>query len=85
LIVAGVLFGIQQIQGNIILPRIHGRTLALHPVLILLGVLMGASFAGVLGAILAPPLLATIKLFSVYFWRKMLDAPPFGDREAARD
>lgn len=86
LIVAGVIFGIQQIQGNVILPRIHGRTLALHPVLILLGVLMGASTAGVLGAVLAPPLLATIKLFSVYIWRKMLDAPPFGEEiERLRD
>jgi predicted PurR-regulated permease PerM len=84
LIVAGVLFGIQQIQGNVILPRIHGRTLALHPVLILLGVLMGASTAGVLGAVLAPPLLATIKLFSVYIWRKMLDAPPFQEGERGR-
>jgi predicted PurR-regulated permease PerM len=77
LIVAGVIFGIQQIQGNVILPRVHGRTLALHPVLILLGVLMGASFAGVLGAVLAPPVLATIKLFGSYIWRKMLDLPPF--------
>lgn len=81
MLVGGVLFAIQQIQGNVILPRIHGRTLALHPVLILLGVLMGASFAGVLGAILAPPLLATIKLFSIYIWRKLLDAPPFDDEQ----
>ncbi|MFO7632992.1 MAG: AI-2E family transporter [Caldilinea sp.] len=81
LIVAGVLLGIQQIQGNVILPRIHGRTLAVHPVLILLGVLIGASFAGVLGAILAPPMLATIKLFGAYIWHKMLDLPPFVDRD----
>ena len=77
LIVAGVLFGLQQIQGNVILPRVHGRTLAVHPVLILLGVLVGASFAGVLGAILAPPMLATLSLFIRYIWRKMLDLPPF--------
>jgi len=77
LLVAGVLFGLQQIQGNVILPRVHGRTLAVHPVLILLGVLIGASFAGVLGAILAPPMLATLKLFVSYVWRKMLDLPPF--------
>ena len=77
LLVAGVLFGLQQIQGNVILPRVHGRTLAVHPVLILLGVLIGASFAGVLGAILAPPMLATLKLFIGYVWRKMLDLPPF--------
>ena len=79
-LVAGVLFGIQQIQGNIILPRIHGRTLAVHPVLILLGVLIGATFAGVLGAILAPPLLATFNLFGAYLWRKMLDMPPFDEK-----
>lgn len=79
LLVAGVLFGIQQIQGNIILPRIHGRTLAVHPMLILLGVLIGATFAGVLGAVLAPPLLATFNLFGAYIWRKMLDLPPFDE------
>ena len=81
LVVAGVIFGIQQIQGNVILPRVHGRTLALHPVLILLGVLMGASLVGVLGAILAPPILATVKLVGAYVWRKMLDLPPFPAQE----
>jgi len=81
LLVAGVLFGIQQIQSNVILPRVHGRTLALHPVLILLGVLMGASLVGVLGAVLAPPILATVKLVGTYIWRKMLDLPPFPAQE----
>lgn len=81
LLVAGVLFSIQQIQGNVILPRLHGRSLAVHPMLILLGVLIGASFAGVFGAILAPPVLATIKLFGGYTWRKLLDLPPFEAKE----
>lgn len=81
--VASVLFGLQQIQGNVILPRVHGRSLAVHPMLILLGVLIGASFAGVLGAILAPPMLATLKLFIGYAWRKMLDLPPFVELEKA--
>jgi predicted PurR-regulated permease PerM len=85
LLVAGVLFGLQQIQGNVILPRVHGRTLAVHPVLILLGVLIGASFAGVLGAILAPPMLATFKLFIGYVWRKMLDLPPFAEFDTVAD
>lgn len=85
LLVAGVLFGLQQIQGNVILPRVHGRTLAVHPVLILLGVLIGASFAGVLGAILAPPMLATLKLFIGYVWRKMLDLPPFVEIDTAAE
>ena len=86
LLVASLLFGIQQIQGNVILPRVHGRRLNLHPVLILLGVLMGASLAGVLGAIMAPPMLATIKLFGYYTWRKLLDLPPFsGESVSLKD
>ena len=85
LVVAAVLFGLQQIQGNVILPRVHGRTLAVHPVLILFGVLVGASFAGVLGAILAPPVLATLSLFIRYIWRKMLDLPPFPEASEPAD
>jgi hypothetical protein len=38
---------------------------------------MGASLAGILGAVLAAPVVATIKLLGAYAWRKMLDLPPF--------
>lgn len=77
LLVASILFLIQQVQGNIILPRVHGSQLALHPAAILVGVVMGVSLFGMLGAVLAAPVLATIKLFGSYIWRKMLNLPPF--------
>ena len=68
---------VQQLENNLLVPRIMGNALNLHPLLVLLGVLMGASLAGVLGAILAAPLIATIKLMALYVWRKMFDLPPF--------
>ncbi len=68
---------IQQLENNILVPRVVGNALDLHPLLVLLGVLMGASLAGILGAILAAPLLASIKLVSTYAWRKLFDLPPF--------
>jgi hypothetical protein len=38
---------------------------------------MGASLAGILGAILAAPILASLKLVGQYVWRKLFDLPPF--------
>ncbi|MCB8982419.1 MAG: AI-2E family transporter [Ardenticatenaceae bacterium] len=73
----GIMIVIQQLENNLLVPRIVGNALNLHPLLVLLGVLMGASLAGILGAILAAPLLASIKLIGTYVWRKMFDLPPF--------
>ncbi|MCA9951432.1 MAG: AI-2E family transporter [Anaerolineales bacterium] len=81
LLVLGLMFLIQQIENNYLVPRIVGRALDLHPILVILGVFMGASLAGVLGAVLAAPLLATIKLLGTYAWRKLFDLPPFPDSE----
>jgi predicted PurR-regulated permease PerM len=72
---------IQQIENNILVPRIVGRALDLHPLVIIIGVFMGASLLGLIGAILAAPILATIKLLGTYAWRKMFDLPTFPQPE----
>jgi predicted PurR-regulated permease PerM len=77
LIVIGVMIVIQQIENNILVPRIVGGALDLHPLVVIIGVFMGATLAGLIGAILAAPVLATIKLLSTYAWRKMFDLSPF--------
>jgi predicted PurR-regulated permease PerM len=79
LLTLGWMFIVQQLENNLLVPRIMGNALNLHPLLVLLGVLMGASLAGILGAVLAAPILATMKLLGVYLWRKMFDLPPFAD------
>ena len=77
LIVIGVMIVIQQIENNILVPRILGGALDLHPLVVIIGVFMGATLAGLIGAILAAPVLATIKLLGTYAWRKMFDLSPF--------
>lgn len=77
LIVIGVMIVIQQIENNLLVPRIVGGALDLHPLVVIIGVFMGASLSGLIGAILAAPVLATIKLLGTYAWRKMFDLPPF--------
>ncbi len=72
-----VMFIIQQLENNLLVPYIVGEALDLHPLVVIVGVFMGASVAGILGAILAAPLLATFKLLGNYAWRKLFDLPPF--------
>jgi predicted PurR-regulated permease PerM len=77
LIVLGLMFVIQQLENNILVPRIVGEALDLHPLIVMVSVFMGASLAGILGAILAAPVAATLKLIGIYTWRKMFDDYPF--------
>jgi predicted PurR-regulated permease PerM len=82
-IVLGVMVVIQQIENAVLVPRIVGDALDLHPLVVMIGVLMGTSLAGLLGAVLAAPVIATLKLYGLYVWNKMLDLPPFTGEENA--
>jgi predicted PurR-regulated permease PerM len=65
----------QIVEGNIISPQIVGRTLHMHPLLIIFAVLVGGELAGIAGMILAVPFFAAGKvvlqhLFAYYIRRK---------------
>lgn len=77
LIVLALMIVIQQLENNLLVPRIVGGALDLHPILVIVGVFMGASLAGILGAILAAPIIASLKVLGQYAWRKLFDLPPF--------
>ena len=77
LAVTVVMVVIQQIENTLLVPRIVGGALNLHPLLVLVSVIMGASLAGLLGAVLAAPVVASIRILGNYAWHKMLDLPPF--------
>lgn len=55
-------FGIQLIEGNILSPLIVGKSLHMHPLLIMFALIVGAEVGGVVGLILAVPILAVIKV-----------------------
>jgi predicted PurR-regulated permease PerM len=59
---------IQQVEGNYLMPRIHGQALHIHPVLILLAVIVGGGLAGLLlGVLLAVPALAALRVLYDFF------------------
>ncbi len=75
-IVSGIFFGVQQIDGFFVTPKIVGESVGLHPVTVIVSVfgwslLMG----GLLGAILAVPMTATVKvLLRRYVWERRFKA-----------
>jgi len=80
-LVAGLYVVIQQIEGNILLPRILGRSLNLHPLLVLIAIVVGGSLAGILGMLLAAPVLATIRILAHYILCRLYDRDPFAKPE----
>ena len=82
LVVMGIYFIIQQLENQLLVPRIIGTSVNLHPVVVLSGVVVGANVGGVLGAFLAAPVLASMRLIGGYIHAKLLGYPPFQDRPA---
>ena len=64
IIVAVVLIILQQIDANIIQPRIVKNALKVKPFWVLCGVLVGGGLFGMLGIILAVPVMALIKVIA---------------------
>ena len=58
--VALLFFIVQMLENNLLVPRIQGRYLRIHPAMILVLLVVGAYIAGFWGIILAVPLTATI-------------------------
>ena len=56
--VALLFLGIQQLEGHIVVPKVMGHTLRLHPLLVIFGLLAGGEIYGFAGILVALPLLA---------------------------
>lgn len=64
--VLGVVLLVQQIEGNVLQPFLQSRVMELHPVIVLLAVILGGAWAGILGAFLAVPVAATVAVVLRY-------------------
>lgn len=70
LVIIGAFLLIQQLENNILVPRIIGGSLNLHPLIVLLAVFAGGIIGGLLGVLIAAPLVATLRLWLGYVYRK---------------
>jgi predicted PurR-regulated permease PerM len=77
LIVIIVQILVDQSLDLLVQPRVMGTTLNLHPVFLLVGAIVAASLAGMIGLLLSAPAIATMMLISRYIYRKMADLSPW--------
>lgn len=77
LIVLVVSWVIDAILDNIVSPRIMANALKVHPAAVLVAAILALDLLGILGVIIAAPILATTKLVGEYVLRKLLDLDPW--------
>ena len=63
-------FAVQIVENVLLVPRIQGNSLNLHPVAIILIIVVASNFFGLWGVILGPPLVAMGKDMAVCFIRE---------------
>jgi predicted PurR-regulated permease PerM len=85
LITLAIYFIIQQLENYILVPRIIGRGVNLHPIIVLCGVGIGFNLFGVLGALFAAPVIASLRVLGGYIHAKLLDYPPFQNQLLAAE
>jgi predicted PurR-regulated permease PerM len=60
LLVAGLFLIAQQLEGNVLVPRIQGGSVGVHPLWVLFATLAGTALYGLVGAVFAVPVVAII-------------------------
>ena len=76
LIVVALVLVVQQLEGNVLQPILVGRTLDLHPAVVILAVTAGGTLAGITGAFLAVPVVAVAAVAVRYGRQQLAEAAP---------
>ncbi len=77
LLVVGCSWASDLIMDNFVVPRVMSDALEVHPAAVLVMVIISASLFGLVGVLLAAPVLASLKLILTYIVRKLMDADPW--------
>ena len=67
---------VQQVENNLLVPKIQGDAVELHPAAVMFAIVVGGSLAGLLGAILALPITAAFRDVVRYLFRRMSPEGP---------
>jgi putative heme transporter len=76
LVVLGAVILVQQVEGHLLQPLIMGRAVAIHPLVVIIGITCGATLAGIVGALVAVPLIAVLNTGIRRLSRTRPEVPP---------
>ncbi len=66
LLMLAIVIGVQQLEGHLLQPLIQGRFVAIHPLAVVLAVAGGSIMAGIVGAVIAVPIVAVVNVLVRY-------------------
>ncbi len=76
--------GIQQLENNLLVPRIIGETVRLHPVVVMVALAVAGQVFGLVGALLAVPLTALARDWLHYLFLRTAEVPCAPDEAYVR-
>jgi predicted PurR-regulated permease PerM len=72
----GLLFvGLQQLEGHVVAPQIFSHTLRINPLLVIFALLLGLQLYGIIGALVALPILSVLRETALYLYRHLSFEP----------
>jgi predicted PurR-regulated permease PerM len=77
LLLLAVYTAVQQIDNLWLRPQFLGKQLHLHPGVAFVGLVGGLALSGFIGALVAVPLIATVRVIGRYIHRKLVGIPPW--------
>lgn len=83
-LVVGVAWFTDIIMDNFVSIRLMGDALQIHPAAVMVSALVGANLFGIVGVVLAAPVVATMKLAGSYIIHRMMDLDPWESISSAR-
>jgi predicted PurR-regulated permease PerM len=89
LLVAGLFLAAQQLEGNVLVPRIMGSSVGVHPLWVMFAMLSATALYGIVGALFAVPIVAMVAASLRYLrgtlvfeqWSESLVSPAGGAAE----
>jgi predicted PurR-regulated permease PerM len=82
LLVLAVFVGVHQLEGNVIIPLVYARTVKLHPAVIAVGVVIIGELLGIVGLLVAVPILSLLVIVVEEAWVKPMEE---ADRRRRRE
>ena len=74
---------IQQVENHVLVPKIQGDAVELHPTIVIMALVIGGAIAGIFGAIFAVPITAAARDLFRYAFHRVDDPPATPDEAVA--
>ena len=84
LIMLGGVIAVQQLEAHVLQPFLLGRMVSVHPLGVIVSIAAGAYFAGIAGALVAVPLVASLNAVALYLSTEP-DVPEEMEQEVAEE